>query len=161
MGFYVKGNNPSSSAGLAFECSVWTWAPLAGVLEAIDPAINEKIPHLHTNDGSGLNAHGARQLGLQLLAGIADGSIQEHLDRQRAMRLAVPDEPCKYCETTGTITEAVARQFPSYKPHVGTKCFQCRGKGHRRPISDEFSVTLDEVRQFAEFCLNSGGFEIW
>jgi len=32
---------------------------------------------------------------------------------------------CKYCEGTGTTTQAVADKYPAYQSHVGHDCIQC------------------------------------
>lgn len=34
-------------------------------------------------------------------------------------------EPCRWCEGTGTTTQAVADQYPAYLPNVGKPCHQC------------------------------------
>lgn len=45
--------------------------------------------------------------------------------------------PCKYCEGTGTTTQAVADKYPAYQRHVGQPCVQCNvghdGKPKPRP----------------------------
>lgn len=40
------------------------------------------------------------------------------------------------------------------------KCGGCDGKGERRPWDTHYPFSVDNVREFAEFCKNSGGFEI-
>lgn len=38
-------------------------------------------------------------------------------------------ETCRFCEGTGTTTQAVADQYPAYREHVGKPCVQCNNPG--------------------------------
>lgn len=38
-------------------------------------------------------------------------------------------EPCRWCEASGTTTQAVADRFPAYQRNVGQPCLQCQGLG--------------------------------
>lgn len=40
------------------------------------------------------------------------------------------------------------------------QCGKCEGKGECRPWATEYPFSVDNVREFAEFAKNSGGFEI-
>ena len=74
-------------------------------------------------------------------------------ERQAALD-AEPDEDCEICNGTGK------RKKP---PEVGAgdvKCNGCQGKGTRRPFSSNYPFHIDNLKEFAKFCEQSGGFEI-
>lgn len=46
-------------------------------------------------------------------------------------------EPCKWCEATGTTTQAIADEYPGYLSNVGKECIQCKGTASVRKFFNE------------------------
>src|SRR6266571_8343590 len=51
-------------------------------------------------------------------------------------------EPCTFCEATGTTTQAIADKHPAYQEHVGKACIQCKGTGARAKWPTEWQRYL-------------------
>jgi hypothetical protein len=78
---------------------------------------------------------------------------QEHLD-------ALPLEDCTYCNTTGKRTWK-AGEGPNDTSQVQIKtCNACHGEGKVKNWSSNYYLDLDDIKDFAEFLENSGGFNI-
>jgi hypothetical protein len=129
MGMDVYGTNPTSPEGEYFRANVWSWHPLATYLQEAELIDNDS--RWHTNEGHGLDAAGACQLGEALDRLIANGSVERYAKEYQEFLDTVPDEPCEFCEATGTTTQAVADKYPAYQRYVGQTCIQCKGTGIR------------------------------
>ena len=44
--------------------------------------------------------------------------------------------------------------------YVKGQCNGCQGKGSVRPFSTNYPFDLENLKEFADFCEQSGGFEI-
>ena len=62
-------------------------------------------------------------------------------------------EPCRFCEGTGTTTQAVADQYPAYQEHVGKPCIQCNTPGR----GDSEGRFPGKVMRFAGFGFDHPG----
>jgi RecJ-like exonuclease len=54
---------------------------------------------------------------------------------------------CRVCDGTGTL--------------VQVKCHGCDGKGERETIEAAYPMHVEVIKEFTEFCKNSGGFSIF
>lgn len=100
-----------------FRNNYWWWRPLARYIKAVHPDLYAKCEYWESNDGDGLNAEDAKELGRRLLEDVAIGRVENY-----------------------------AKTRDDDLPHKGD-------------ISYPFSV--ENVKEFGEFCLISGGFEIF
>jgi DnaJ-class molecular chaperone len=53
---------------------------------------------------------------------------------------------CHLCDGSGTLVQA--------------ECYKCKGTGKVRPWSTNYPMSAEVIRDFTEFCMNSGGFVI-
>jgi hypothetical protein len=150
----VYGKSPVSPKGEFFRRSVWGWHPLWEYCEETAPEITYKVVYGHSNDGDGLGAEDSIELSRHLREEIAYGRTARYV-RERDDRLAaLPDEPCRICDGTG-------RRLPP--PEVGPgelPCNGCNSRGKVRPSETHYGLDVEDVREFAEFLNDCGGFEI-
>jgi hypothetical protein len=154
MGMDVYGKNPKNERGEYFRNNVWWWRPLWRYCEHV---ASELIPNGnlgHSNDGWGLDAVNAEELGQRLLLLIAEGKTKQHEDEYMAALKALPLEPCEICAGTGK------RKEPPQSGAGNIHCNGCDGKGKRESFAAHYPFSTDNVREFAEFCISSGGFKI-
>ena len=176
MSIDVYGKAPISEAGKHFHRSVWIHFPLVAICKQLSPKVTKRCKDWHSNTGDGLEQKSARKLASELDKVIAadDGSILTALClsttwqwRYKTCPLCQGDKWCKL--VTGLKTpsgNSIATRIddPIYINAKGKvlPCNCCDGIGHMRPISsNHFNVFPDDVREFARFCKDSGGFDIW
>ena len=158
MGMDVMGRNAKSEMGEYFRRSVWGWRPLWIYVEDMHVDTASKVKNAQTNDGDGLNEDDAYALGLKLYNDIADGSAARYVSERDATIAALPDEPCKYCDATGIRTDTVGVSMGMDKKKT---CNACDSKGKVRPWEAHYSLDVDDIREFADFLVESGGFSIY
>lgn len=95
--------------------------------------------------------------------------LQKEIDSGRTERYArlrqsqieqAPNEPCSLCEGTGTHKPAPERGAGD-PTKDGIVCNSCDGNGYVRPWVDNYSFSVENVQEFANFLRNCSGFEIW
>jgi hypothetical protein len=85
--------------------------------------------------------------------------------------MLIPDEPCQYCDATGvrTDTVGVCEGMPTRELDVEDAqalgrthgwCNACCGKGTVEPWARNYSLLVEDVREFAVFLSYCGGFQI-
>lgn len=154
MGMDVYGKNATSEAGKYFRRSVWSWHPLWSYCQAMAPAITAFVRYGHSNDGDGLGPDGAVELAIVLERTIMNGEALAYITARDAHLAALPLEPCEICAGTG-------KRLPP--PNVGAgdqPCNGCESKGQRKSYQTYYPLDVDDVREFAAFLRDSGGFEI-
>ena len=171
MGMDVYGKNPASEVGEYYRQSIWGWHPLWNYVESFHPEFAEQVENAHTNDGDGLEAEPSRQLSLCLKQDLLTGLAKARLDEWEKEKAELPDEPCEYCNSTGIRTDKVgvehgmdkkelsAEESALYGRRIGS-CNGCNGKGSKRPFVTAYGIELDDIREFADFLADCGGFEI-
>jgi hypothetical protein len=171
MGMDVYGKSPTSEVGSYFRNNVWWWRPLWEYCETQHPEICSGVSGAY-NDGDGLDADGAAELGKALLADVASGKTKAYGDKYREWQKSLPKEPCTYCATTGIRTDDVGKDMGQDKKELDDEdkvlygrthgwCNGCDGAGWTDNFALNYPFDSENVQQFAEFCLASGGFEIW
>ena len=155
MGMDVHGLHPRSAAGQYFRNSVWSWRPLADYCCEIGKDLIANPKGWQYNKGHSLDGNNAAKLATRLEAEISSGRTASYeMQHKRAIELT-PDEDCETCGGTGR------RVAPPRTGPGDQLCNGCNGKGSRRPYSTWYSFEVDNVRKFAEFLKDCGGFEIW
>jgi hypothetical protein len=170
MGMDVTGNNPKTDAGVYFRRNVWGWHPLAGLVCKLAPDIASHCSCWHTNDGDGLNATNAKRLAAALDAALASGKVAMLVALRVARFRRLPDVTCTWCDGTGVRGDEVGREHGlnqrtiddvGHPRHGQTGwCNGCDGRGSNRPRETLYRVHEADVREFADFVKNSGGFWI-
>lgn len=171
MGMDVYGNAPTSEKGEYFRNNVWWWHPLWDYCLEVHGDIAGKVQHGHFNDGDGLGAYDASVLGDRLLADIATGVTAEYEKRYNEHLGELPRKTCDLCEGTGIRTDKVGQEMgmptkelaPEIAIIVGRThgfCNSCLGEGMVDDFQTNYPFTVENVREFAEFLLDCGGFRI-
>ena len=151
-----KDKFQEDNPGIYFRNNCWWWRPLwQFVCERFDDILTEEdMEHGTYNDGHEIGADKAMKIGVELTAMLESGRIKEYSDRYEADIKALPKVKCDICEGTGKRQEA---------PKSGAgdvKCNGCGGNGERDDWAKSYPFNVENVKEFADFCLQSGGFEI-
>lgn len=169
MGMDVVGKNPATSTGEYFRNNVWSWRPLWDYCISVAPEICDSV--CADNSGDGLNAADAEQLGQLLLEEIVTGRTARYKKHYDARLSRLPRTDCSYCDATGIRTDEVGlmHDMPSRELDEASQilfgrthgwCNACRGEGKLDHFETGYPFSVENVRAFAEFCCESGGFEI-
>ena len=155
MGMDVYGLKPTNKHGEYFRNNVWWWHPLWDYCCHIHPTLRQKVPHGHSNDGDGLNATDARQLGFKLQQEIETGRSLKYVEEYEKERQAIPKQDCKYCDEKGE------RTWQQQNGESYTKtCNACNGTKKVDSWESHYPMNLENIQEFTQFLLHCGGFKI-
>jgi hypothetical protein len=175
MGIDVFGINPAAECGEHFRRNWWRWRPLAELVCQLEPKLTGCCASWQDNDGDGLDAASSSELAKALKASITSRRVGRRIKSRDRALAALPNEPCDFCVGTGIRSDEVGREYgfpnriigpdtdgkPDHPRHGQTGwCNGCDGRGHNRPSAAHYTVTVDDVRKFANFLAACGGFEI-
>jgi hypothetical protein len=169
MGMDVYGLEPTTERGEYFRNNVWWWRPLWDYCLEIMPNLDEVSGY--TNDGDGLDAVSSLDLANALFAEIESGRTAEYSQAYNEHLAGLPRENCKYCNTTGIRTDEIGVKMgqperalsPEVSILVGRThgwCNGCDGVGTQENWNAGYPFSVENVRDFAEFVRDSGGFSI-
>jgi hypothetical protein len=150
MGMDLNGKKPKNKTGEYFRNNCWWWRPLWDYCCIVSEEARS-VKYGYSNDGDGLNSVRSRKLAATLLGQIENGAVKRYEKERQARLNALPDEECKFCHGTGKRTDMV----------VVNGCNACLGTGKVRPFEDMYGFSEENVKDFARFLQNCGGFEIW
>jgi hypothetical protein len=171
MGMDVYGIEPKTDAGEYFRNNVWYWRPLWNYcLSVSGDLIDGNIGH--DNSGEGLDAYQAEQLAEILEDQLSKGHTLKYKQTYDAMIASIPRDVCEYCEGTGIRSDEVGveHKMPERPLEVELAillgrsqgwCNACRGEGMKDSWESAYPFEVDNVREFAKFCRDSGGFNIY
>lgn len=146
MGFDLEG-----ASGNLFYNNVWAWRPLwyyvgkacGNILSA------EDYKDGFSNDPQFIPAGTARSIGERLQFLVENGETEIWAEEYRSRLKSMPDAVCELCDGKG------------YRADLkGATCARCQGLGSARPWKAYYPFYIENVRRFAEFCLESDGFWI-
>jgi|694.fasta_scaffold143088_3 hypothetical protein len=171
MGMDVYGNNPRSERGEYFRNNVWWWRPLAEYCENVHPDLVGDAEMWHYNDGYGLDDAGATALGQALVSDLADGTAEDWEKEYRQFLADLPRQDCELCGTTGIRTDEVGVKMGQHERALDAEvailvgrdfgwCNGCNGVGTRENWAAGYPFSLDNLREFANFLVECGGFRI-
>jgi len=171
MGMDVYGKNPKSEAGSYFRRNVWGWHPLWDYVENQHPEIAELVEYAHSNDGDGLDEEKSLELAKLLMEDYNSGRVAEYIAERNKALSELPFEDCHICEGTGIRTDEIGKEAgwdtkelePDIAIIVGrTKgsCNACGGVGKRENWATNYYLEEDDIKEFADFLVECGGFEI-
>lgn len=137
MGMDLIGIKPANSAGGYFCNTVWYWIPLWEYIasECSDLVTERDITLGGSNSGHRISRTKANAIGKRLHRLLRTGKTQAYAKRLRRSRLSRSKAPALV-----NVRKVVRALGVTAGP-------------------PEFSV--ENVREFADFCVASGGFEIW
>lgn len=171
MGMDVYGKAPRSSAGEYFRNNVWWWHPLWDFCCSVDCSLEERVPDGHINAGDGLDDEGAKALAMALMESLEDGYARAWHQARNEHIAELPRRECQWCESSGIRRDEVGRKLGMPERALEQAqsiilnrthgwCNGCDGLGSQDPWLASYSFSLENVREFALFLQDCGGFEI-
>lgn len=171
MGMDVYGKAAKSEVGEYFRRNVWGWRPLWEYVELNHPEAVELVEHGYSNSGDGLGARGSKKLAKLLMEDYTSGRVAQYVEERNRMLSELPFEKCDLCAGTGIRTDEIAKSSkmhlkvldPDVAIIVGrTKgwCNACNGVGKRENFATSYYLEDVDIKEFAEFLAECGGFEI-
>jgi hypothetical protein len=171
MGMDVYGKNPKSEKGTYFRRNVWGWRPLWDYCLDRHTDLAGKVKNGHTNDGDGLDANDSVELARLLVKDLSDGTASTYVKARNIHLSLLPRENCEWCQGTGIRTDKVGVEnkmsdrelSPDLAILLGREkgwCNGCNGEGKKDSWETNYDLELDDIKEFAEFLTDSGGFEI-
>ena len=165
MGFDISGLNPKNKKGEYFRNNVWYWRPLAMYVLKETKVIDEKeYDYWHYNDCHEVSKEKAEQIAKQLDHLVKSGHCKkfaqawekrrEKIERQNELverELEVFTENVKARLNNFNL---VPRDFPKEYKDKWDKIYEKQNSDGSYPFTEE------NVKEFSEFCKNSGGFTI-
>ena len=138
------------NVGYYFRNNCWWWRPLWNYCYRVAPdLIDEKLWNSgHGNNGSGLDAKDAEMLGERLLDEISEGNTIEYQALYQQQLDDLPDSSCMRCNNN------------NHGNNKKKECTSCNKTGKSENFNKHYPFDVDNVKEFAEFCIESGGFEI-
>jgi hypothetical protein len=146
--------------GSYFRANVWWWRPLwQYVTVACYDILTEKdMERGDYNDGHRISKTKANRIASRLKKLDKNGSIMKYESEYKAYLKSLPREDCNICEGTGVREDEIGRKAREKDEEY--KCNGCLGEGKRDNFDTHYPFESEEVIRFAEFCEQSGGFEI-
>ncbi len=171
MGMDVYGKNPKSEVGQYFRRNVWGWHPLWDYVENVHPEIAELVKHAHSNSGDGLGSRDSKKLAKLLMDDYNSGRVAHYVVERNKQLSELPFEDCRLCEGTGIRTDDIGKSAGQHKKELDpdiaiivgrTKgwCNGCNGVGKVEDWATNYYLEDVDVKEFAEFLAECGGFEI-
>ena len=164
--------------GAYFRASVWDWRPIVQLLydmKLISEA--EADGPWSYNDHEWIDVKVARKIGLELMDWLdmiavtheipfedfdnylitKDGTIMGEIE-YKEIWIKAPEnmEECNLCNGTGNRPDM---KEGAWKDKCNG-CNGCSGKGKKSKFETSYCTYLSHLNQFADFCINSGGFKI-
>jgi len=165
-----------------FRNNVWYWRPLWDYICMIcdDILTSEETEYGEWNDGRKISEKKAIQIADRIEEYDKLGKIEQQEIYQEDLREKLPDEDCSVCEGTGTrkewqgwfSEEAWLKHHKTLEnddsiANSGYKwanemkgCNGCKGTGKVKNWQSYYPFSAENVKEFGNFCRNSGGFEI-
>ena len=145
------------NCGVYFRNNVWWWRPLwSFVTGTCDSILTEKDMESGSyNDGHEISKTKANRIASRLFKLIKSGKVKDYENGYKEELASLEQIACDTCGATG-------RRNKRPKPGAGDyqECNGCNGTGKVDDWAKSYPFSEDNVREFANFCLNSGGFTI-
>ena len=147
--------------GSYFRANVWYWRPLwQYVTVTCDDILTEKDMESGAyNDGHRISKTKANRIASRLKKLDKDGSIMKYELGYKEYLKSLPKEKCGICEGTGR-RKKHPKKGRAFNNAGDMKCNGCEGIGNVNNFGTHYPFESEEIVRFAEFCEQSGGFEI-
>ena len=154
--FTYQENTPGSY----FRTNVWFWRPLwQYVTVSCDDILTEKdMENGGYNDGHRISKTKANRIASRLKKLDKDGSTMKYELSYKEYLTSLPKEECDICNGTGKRIDDIGISARNANPDY--TCNGCDGKGKKDNFGSHYPFESEEVMRFAEFCEQSGGFQI-
>ena len=149
-------NWQDENCGVYFRNNVWWWRPLwMFVSESCSDILTDKdIEGGSWNDGHKISKTKAGKIAKRLHSMIESGKVKEYEEMYKENLASLEQVECTICEGTGY------RQEPPEAGAGDVACNGCNETGKKDDWAKSYPFNEDNVREFANFCMNSGGFRI-
>ena len=144
------------NCGTYFRNNVCGWKPLWMFVTAMcnDILTEKDIASGYFNDGHKISKTKAGRIAKKLYNLIEKGYVEAYESARERAHDSLEQIDCRICDATGK------RQEPPMIGAGDVECNGCNGTGKKDHPDKSYPFWEDNVRQFANFCANSGGFEI-
>ena len=139
-----------ANPGVYFRNNVWWWRPLwQFVCEQFPDIITDDDAERGCyNDGHEITEDKAMKIGVELTAMLDCGDVQAHKDSYDEHLNSLPQVDCRVCDNNN-------------RGHKKKKeCKACKQTGLVDDWAKSYPFDVENMREFATFCLQSGGFTI-
>ena len=146
MGFFIDGLDPRNEKGDYFHNNVCWWRPLWNYICCVSNDVLDENDRTmgHCNNDHIISESKADKIAKRLIRLAETGEMQEAVRQYENWRKSLPEmEECYVCEVLGR-----------------DKCGHCDGSGKEQNWKVEYSMSVENVKEFIEFVRNSGGFII-
>ena len=142
--------------GAYFRNNVWFWRPLWNFVSKVcnDILTEKDIEQGNYNDGHKISKTKAGKIAKRLHSMIEKGEVKEYEEGYKKHLDSLEQVDCEICDATGK------RQEPPITGAGDVKCNGCNGTGKKDDWNKSYPFSEENVREFANFCANSGGFTI-
>ena len=142
--------------GSYYRANVWWWRPIwQYVCENCDDILTlNDVEHGEFNDGHKISKTKAKKIASRIRRLDKQGKIMEYELEHKQHIKSLPQEECSICDGTGR------RSKPPKAGAGDMKCNACQGIGEVDNWQCHYPFESQPVVEFAEFCEQSGGFEI-
>ena len=165
MGFDISGLNPKNKKGEYFRNNVWYWRPLAEYVLKETKVIDEKDQDSwHYNDCHEVPKEQAEQIAKQLDHLIKSGHCRtfarsweirrEKIEKHNKKVMKELDKFEKDVQRRMNDSSLAPKDYPKEDHDKWEKIYEKRNSDGSYPFEEE------NVKEFSEFCKNSGGFTI-
>jgi hypothetical protein len=171
MGMDVYGKEPKSETGEYFRRNVWGWRPLWQYVETLHPEIAGLVKYPQSNDGDGLDNADSIKLAALLTVDLNSGETDKYIRSRNHYLSQLEREACKQCHGVGIRTDDIAVEMGMPDKELSPEmailtgrthgwCNGCDGEGKVDSFETWYSLDRNDIKQFAEFLTDCGGFEI-
>jgi len=145
------------NCGTYFRNNLWWWRPLWHFVTcACDDILTDKDAEQGSfNDGHKISKTKAGRIASRLYAMIGNGQVKEYEEGYKKELASLEQIDCDLCDTTGK-----RKKPPERGAGTHMECNSCDGAGKKDDWAKSYPFSEENVRKFANFCANSGGFEI-
>ena len=163
--YFDKREEYTSQSGTYFRNNVWWWRPLADYVLRFTKVIPEnEHEHWGYNDCYEVSQENAEMIGQQLDHLIKSGHCKAYADKFEKQRLKIEkqndkiekqlDKFCKSVEKKLGKTNLAPNEFPDQYKRKWDQLYE------KKNFNGNYPFSVDNVKEFSEFCKNSGGFTI-
>ena len=163
--YFDKQDEYTSQSGTYFRNNVWWWRPLADYVLTHTKVIPEnEHEHWGYNDCYEVSQQYAEMISQQLDHLIKSGHCKSYADKFEKQRIKIDiqnakiekelDKFCKEVEKKLGKSNLAPNQFPTEDKKKWDKIYD------KKNFNGNYPFSVDNVKEFSEFCKNSGGFTI-
>ena len=152
--FAAKQKYERDNPGYYFRNNVWYWRPLWQlVVNMCEDILTIQDAEAGTyNDFYLINKTKAKRIAKRLQKALDVGDIDTWKKERQEYLDSLEMVPCDICNATGY------RKMND--SNVPTICNACKGKKEKPDFATGYPFSVKNVKEFIEFCKNSGGFKI-